>query len=1178
MNHHLVHRHAGFFTGSDHLEANFLGPPQVYLAGQDLMPALSGKAVGLLAYLMLGPSHGYPRDLLASLFWAETGEERAHYNLRRAIWSLRKVINPEDVPLDFYIQYRDGYYAFDASAPHWLDVRHFQMATEAISSPVTPDGSDFRSTAGTAESLRLMEQARSLYRGDFLQGCRPPACEPFLDWLFMQRSQMQQDYIQILRTLAGHYTRDRRYTEAIACCEEILDLDPLQEAVYRDLMFIYYQTGRRDAALECYQTLSRLLQKQLDVSPVPETENLYHDIRDGTLKLEGESYALPLAHTAQPLQEFFVGREQELQKLTDALRSARAGQSKILLIKGEPGIGKTRLVEEFLSACCNDPLNEDITVLRAQCFTHEQELPYQPFIDALRSYFPFADFTYIAQLSDLWLAEVTRLLPELYEYLPRLPVSAPIFPGQEKNRLFEGLAQFVAHLSQRETVVLFLDDFHATDQSTLDLVHYLVRRLGAAPVLFIGTVQPELTATRAEMRRFSQTLRRAGRLVTFSLEALSEAEVRALLRHTTPQSRDLDELGRRLYSRTGGNPFFLQELLKAHQDSPEPANQPQEVPPTVSDFILQRLSGLDAPLQEVLRLAAVCGRQFDSNVLEQLHGRNERALLDHLTQLVRRSWLVDVRNHPGRYEFSHGLVQEAVYQSLGLHHRQKLYRRVGLALEKLKGTGDEHVGLLASHFWRANDVARALPYLLEAADRARNLYANQEALVHYRRALTILTDPDMSAPLDQQIQIYRRLADVCERMGRYDEAIEAYTQVLPLADLSRPEHRSVYFGLASVHTRKGSYDQALSYLRKISNQVSEPGDDRSWLDALRCARSIGHVYLQREQSHQALASFVQARALLDAAQSVADVEIGKISDRLLSERAAIYEGMGDCYFHLGNYQDAIDHYEQALSLSQSEELKASIPRLHRGLSRVDRRWGNYESAEIHARKSLSLSREIGDVAGEAASYGALGDVAYNRGDFEQSLSHYHKALDTFLQIGDQHRIADYYISLAFVKIDQGEIDQAKIYLEQALEIGQAIHASMVLVRANYHLAKIAFARGDLAGAESRVSHVIELAQKAGIRLLEAMGLRLLGEILSQRQHPRRAEEHLGESLRLIEGLGDQFETAWTLRSYARLLSQTDQSHARAQLERALSIFTRLGAQRECSITQSELEKLTDNSA
>ncbi|MFW6062981.1 MAG: tetratricopeptide repeat protein [Chloroflexota bacterium] len=1178
MKHNLVHSHADFSAESGHLEANFLGPPQIYLAGQDLIPALSGKAIGLLAYLMLGPSHGYPRDHLASLFWAETGEERAHYNLRRTIWSLRKTINPEDAPLHFYILYRDGYYAFNLAAAHWLDVRHFQLATEALSSQVTPNGSISRSIAGMTETARLLEQARNLYRGDFLQGCHPPACEPFLDWLFVQRNQLQQDYIQILRTLAGHYTRDRRYTEAITCCEEILALDPLQEAVCRDLMFIYYQTGRRDTALEHYQTLSRLLQNQLGVSPVPETENLYRDIRDGTLKLEGESYALPLARTAQPLQEFFVGREQELEKLTDALHSARQGQSKILLINGEPGIGKTRLVEEFLSAYDNNPDNEDITVLRAQCFAHDQELPYQPFIDALRGYFPFADFTYIAQLSDLWLAEVARLLPELYEYLPRLPVSAPIFPGQEKNRLFEGLAQFIAHLSQRQTVVLFLDDFHATDQSTLDLVHYLARRLGAAPVLFIGTVQPELSATRAEMRRFSQTLQRAGRLVRFSLEALSEAEARALLRHTTPQSPDLDELGRRLYSRTGGNPFFMQELLKAHRDSPEPVDQPKEVPPTVSDFILQRLSNLDAPLQEVLRLAAVCGRQFDFKVLEELYGRDQRTLMDHLAQLVGRSWLVDARNHPRRYEFSHGLVQEAVYQTLELHYRQKLHRRVGSALEKLQGMGSEHVGLLASHFWRANDMAQALPYLLEAADRARNLYANQEALLHYRRALTILADPDSPAPLDRRIQIHRRLADVYERMGRYDEAIETYTQILPLADSSRPEHRRIYFGLASVYTRKGSYDQALSYLQMISHQVSEPDDDQSWLDAIRCARSMGHVYLQREQSHQALASLVQSRALLDAAQSVTDVNTAEIYDSLLFERTAIYEGMGDCYFHLGNYQDAIDHYEQALSLSQSEEHKASIPRLHRGLSRVYRRWGTYAAAENHARESLSLAREIGDVAGEAASYGALGDVAYNRGDFEQSLSHYRKALDTFLQIGDQHRIADYYISLAFVKIDQGEIDQAHSYLEQALEIGQAIHASMVLVRANYHLAKIAFARGDLGGAESRVSHAIELAQEAGIRLLEAMGLRLLGEILSQRQQPRRAEEQLGESLRLIEGLGDQFETAWTLRVYARLLSQTDRSHARAQLERALSIFARLGAQREFSITQSELEKLADNSA
>ncbi len=1168
-------RHSDSPEERPHLEVNVLGLPQILVSGRNIKTSLLGdKAVGLLTYLMMGPSHGFSREHLVALFWPETDEERGGYNLRRAIWALRKAINPSGAPLDFHIGYHDGYYIFRGEMGSRLDVHQFQRAVAAISAPARLNDPSALAPSPPTDSFGLMEQAHHLYRGPFLQGCHPPACEPFLDWLDVHRNQVQQGYIQILRMLTAGHSRDHRYAEAVACCEEILTLDPLQEAAYRDLMFLYYQTGKRDVALECYQSLNRLLQKQLGVSPVSETETLYREIRDGTLQAKGESYLLPGSRTSRSVRDIFVGRETELERLADGLSLARVGQSRALLIEGEPGIGKTRLVEQFLSIHQSHARNERPIILRGQCFSHEQELPYHPFIDALRDYFSIADFDYIAQLNDLWLAEVARLLPEIYQYLPRLPVSVPIFLGQEKNRLFEGIAQFITHLSQRQAVVLFLDDFHATDRSTLDLVHYLVRRLSATRTLFLGTIQPELAATRAEIRSFIQALQRTGQLERIPLGGFSQEEALAVVRHSVAQSSDLDGLGAKLYSRAGGNPFFLQELLKAREDASRLPAEPQKVPPTVSDFILQRLSGLDAPLQDVLRVASVFGYQFDSGVLELLYAPEQRRLADILEQLVTRRWVIDVRNHMGRYEFSHGLVQEAIYQSLRVGYRQELHRRVGTALEQSGETDDEQMALLAAHFWKADDVSRALPYFLAAADHARNLYANQEALAHYRRALDIIAASGLPVDTNRKIEISLHLASVCGRTGRYEEAVEAYVAVLPLTDLSCSTHRQVYFGLADIHTRRGDYNQALGYLRDINEQVTKPAGDQDWLDAVRCARGMGQVYLQREQSHQALVFCAQARSLLDTAEVVTAPEV---SDKLLFERIAIYEVMGDCYFHLGHYQDAVGHYEQALSLGEAEEFAASVPRLHRGLSRVDRRWGNYSPAEEHARRSLVLSRAIGDVAGEAASYGALGDVAYNRGNLEQSLGYYQRALDTFLQIGDQHRIADYYISLSFVLIDLGEIDEACRYLEQALEIGQTIYARMVIVRANYHLSKVAFARGDIAGAEERVSQVIDLARGVGIRLLEAMGLRLLGEILSRRQQLRRAEACLDESLHLIEILGDQFETAWTLRTYARVLSQTDRPHARAQLERALSIFARLGASRELSITQRELNELLDNS-
>jgi len=458
-----------------------LGPPQILRAEESVTHCLSQKALGLLAYLVMGPSHGYTRGKLAGLFWGETDEEHANFNLRRALWSLRKAINPPGTPSDTYICYEGGRYSFNRSSDHWLDVNAFEYAANAysrhrITTTLRPPSV---SQLFTSPGLKNLRGAMQLYRGGFLEGCSPRGCPDFIDWLFLERDRLEQQYIKGLRALAVESAIRSDYQQAITDYQQILSADPLNEATHRDLMVVYYTLGKRDKAVEQYRSFCRVLRQQLDLEPLPEPQTLYLDIRDGTLTVESPSYWLTLAQkiTTQVAPSGpFVGREPEQIKLSEAMESAMQGSGCLAVINGEAGVGKPRLIEEFLRRISCFPL----IILRARCYAQEQGLPYQPIIDALRDYLSIADFTHIKCLSNLWLAEVAKLLPEIHNHLPHLPISPILFPDQERNRLFEGLAQFITHLSQREPLILFLDDFHAADEPTFDLIHGGMNLLGFA--------------------------------------------------------------------------------------------------------------------------------------------------------------------------------------------------------------------------------------------------------------------------------------------------------------------------------------------------------------------------------------------------------------------------------------------------------------------------------------------------------------------------------------------------------------------------------------------------------------------------------------------------------------------------------------------------------------------------
>jgi len=1148
-----------------------LGRPQISRGDHQVSSALSEKAVALLAYLLAGPARGCTREELAGLFWGETDEEHANYYVRRTLWALRKALNPSGAAADSYIRFEGDHYFFQTDSDYWVDLSDFQRilapftGSPRASSPSHPD------LPLSGHEPAVLEQGLQLYRGRFLEGLQLRDCVEFMDWLDFKRDQLERLYVDGLRALAQEKTILADLYGAISVYEQILALEPLDEDVLGNLMVAYYNVGARDKALERYRFFHRALRQQFGLEPLPETRKLYMDVRNGTLT-SSQSYSLPLSQlrpglgaNAIPL----IGRASEEAQLNDALEQAVQSNGCLAIVAGEAGIGKTRLVEEFMRRVSVFPL----TLISARCYAQERNLPYQPVIDALRAYLPRADYKHLRCLSPLWLGEVAKLLPELNDCLPRDWSCPVLHPDQERNRLFEALAQFIAHLSQRKPVVLFLDDLHAADEPSFDLIHYLARRLVASRVLLVGSLRVEALADRPSLAHLLSELERDSRLIKITLARLSEAGTTELVRRVLGARENLEELAHRLHAETSGNPFFLVEMLKVYREEPEPGSDEGRLPASVREVIRHRLELLDEQSRHLLALAAVIGRQFDSDILRQVQGGDEQSLLTTLEWLIFRGWIADVPGSPpGRYDFSHGLVREVVYQMLRPDRCRSLHRLVGLALERKAAEEDELAGALAHHFLMGGEYEKSLRYSLRAAARASRLYAHNEAIIHYRRALSIVKSGRARMPRTDLLEVNCQLAGAHEFRGEYEAAIAVNEAVLAELSPTDPYFRRINFQLAVVYDRRGQYDHAMACLRAMQAAIPIVPEPANRLDAAMAARGMAMVHLHREQSQMALTYCTRALELLDGENRPA--EDTQIATTLAAERVAVYEIMANCHYHLANYASAAIYYQQALEIAREREWRRSIPHLLRGLGEVARRTGDYRAAGEHVLRSLAICEEIGDTAGVVASHGALGNLSYNCGDFDQSIAHFSSALEVCRRIGDRHGIADYCLSLAFVQLDQGRVDEAEANLQEALRIGQEIDAALVLTRAGYHLARVARARQQWAEAEAKVLETIAAARQSGLRMMEAMGHRLLGEILSQRGRITEARAEMLMSLGLFREQRDRFEMAWTLRSYARFLAMRGNiAGARVRLKRSAAMFEALGATRESTITNKELARM-----
>jgi class 3 adenylate cyclase/tetratricopeptide (TPR) repeat protein len=506
------------------------------------------------------------------------------------------------------------------------------------------------------------------------------------------------------------------------------------------------------------------------------------------------STAAVLPHIGQRTP--FVGRESERADLRRYLEAARGGHGSLVMIGGEPGVGKTRITEELAT----EARRHGFLTLTGHCYEMEGAPPYIPFVEIIESAARIVEPTALFSAMGASAPEVAKLMPELRHKFPDIPEPPPLPPEQERRRMFNGVLDFISRAAHAQPLLLVLEDLHWADESTMLLLQHIVQRLQEIPVLTVGTYRDtELDVARSLAKALEELLRQ--RLAhDMILRRLPEADVSAMLkRHSeqVPPAR-LVEL---IYRETEGNPFFVEEIFKHFSEEGKLFNAKgdwrsdveigeAEVPRGVRLVIGRRLERVSEKCRRTLSAAAIIGRGFSFDLLEELVNLDEDSLFDSI-EAAEQAQLITSKTEGGRarFIFSHELIRQTLVSSLSLARRQRSHLKVAEAIEQLHaGALEEHAADLSYHFYQGGgDPEKTIEYSALAAERAFAQTAYEETVAQYQRALQAL---EHRQPVDEfrRCDLLLALATAYTSLGNLHESEKKYFETIDIArSLPAPE-------------------------------------------------------------------------------------------------------------------------------------------------------------------------------------------------------------------------------------------------------------------------------------------------------------------------------------------------------------------------------------------------------
>ncbi len=812
-----------------------------------------------------------------------------------------------------------------------------------------------------------------------------------------------------------------------------------------------------------------------------------------------------------------IGRSAILEAFEGLIEQAELEETspRIALVSGDAGVGKSRMVTEIKSRT----VQRGWELLQGNCFETDRTLPYAPFLDMLQAFCAknpvdviTAEFAQVAP-------ELIPLLPDLKIYFPEIDTTPLLDPDPEKHRIFHALSQFFTQLIRSRPRLIVIEDLQWTDDTSLEFIHYLARRLSAQPGSYALLLTFRSEELHPVLRHFLAELDRNRFAREFRLPLLTRDEVSSMLRSIFEQPRPVRiEFLNTIYELTEGNPFFIEEVLKSllvagdifysAKDGIWDRKPMRElrIPRSVQDAVHRRTEHLSLPARQIMILAAVIGRGFHFSHLQSLadligpgrYASSETELLELLKELINAQLLVEEAGD--QFSFRHTLIRQAVYSQLLARERQSLHRQVAEMMEFVYTDSahiDAHLEELSYHFFEAADWGKALIYAQKAGHKARKLYASRQAIDHFSRALHAAGQ----IPGEEPFSLYQARGQSYKDLDQFERAEADYLAALELAE-SSGDQRKVWSALLDLgllwsghdYVRGGEYFRsALNIARGLNNPAI----------LAHTLNRIGNWNLNRGNPTQALGYHNEALEIFEGLQ-----DKHGIAQTLDLLGIALYVG-GDLINGSRRYEQSLDLFRE---LHDRQGMINSLTYL--GVrSRFTTEVLGVESLDQllpACETGLQLAREIGWRSAESALICSLAHCLTVMGEYGMALDSGQAALEIAEDIQHFEWICSASWALGSIYHHLFHFHEAQSLLEKALAMATAIRSTLYIQDVSATLALNLIALGELAQAQTVLDGILmpgETWETWGLRLCQCS----YAELELARGNPERA-------LEIVDGL------------------------------------------------------------
>jgi tetratricopeptide (TPR) repeat protein len=769
-----------------------------------------------------------------------------------------------------------------------------------------------------------------------------------------------------------------------------------------------------------------------------------------------------------------VGRAEELAESRELWRRAREGRGHCLLLSGEPGAGKTRLARELIVQAAVD----GGVVLNGACYEYEATTPYLPFVEAFRRWVR-------AQTDDAKLREVlgevapqlAKLTPEIESRLGPFPTRSALPAHEERLLFFDSVAQVFTELARRRGLLFYIDDLHWADGSTLWLVGHLLRNLREARVLIVASYR-EIELDRAHPLAKALVDWNRERLMTrIVLRRFGSDETReqlgALLNEQVPA-----DFAEAVHRETEGNPFFVEEVLKALIEQGSVGRKSGEwtrgeiadlvIPQSVKEAIGSRLNRVSADCNEVLRAAAVVGKTFTfEEVVAAVGGENEEALLDALDEATAAQLLVAERDEA--FTFTHDKIREVLYEELNPIRRRRLHRRTAEGLERHRDRTLVAVETLAHHYIEAGDYQRGLDYAKQAAAAAERIFAFDEAIAAYSRALECAESLELG---DEQVELEEAIGNASAVGGNQLAAFEHFERALALA--REPLQRArLQCEAASALVINGD-PRGLDLLHDALNVLDPLTHPVETANALTVEGRFHHLSGQ----HRKAIEFIERAAALLAPKAEGD----SLSVFEASTLTTLYPYLAGAHQHLGRFADSDRWAHRAIEFGEKHQIPFAEALGYEFLGENSVHKGDWEKGLEHAAKEGDLAARLHSRERQGWIHLYSGWCLLHLRDAQRAEREFIEGIALAEAVGDRRLASMMSSSQVLAYADLGRLDEALILARESVERAERMGLLYLRTESYRCLAYVNFKLGELAEVVRLSELIVEVTSGTDARV------------------------------------------------------------------------------------------------